>query len=108
MLQYFIHTYKYVNSCISRHFERWFAGTRFQTAGHTGAEEDVATEYEDQAHRSGHNHRAHPHHHPVRVPWLQLQQVRIWLEMAFCFALSIVRPTSSERRPCGFWSVYYS
>lgn len=38
----------------------------------------MATEHEDQAYCSWHNHCAHSHHHPVGVPWLQVQQVRAY------------------------------
>ena len=48
------------------------AGTRFQAAGHPGAAKDVAAEHEDQADRPGHHHCAHPYHHPVGMPRLQM------------------------------------
>jgi len=83
-----------------------FAGTRFQTAGHQGAAKDVAAKHENQAYRPGHHHRAHPHHHPVGVPRLQVrQQVRSGVvgltdgpvpaparedHVEFCFALLVV------------------
>jgi hypothetical protein len=52
-------------------------GSRFQAARNTGKEKDVATKHEDQADCPWHNHRPHPYHHPVGVPWIQVQQVRV-------------------------------
>ncbi|VAI23550.1 unnamed protein product [Triticum turgidum subsp. durum] len=40
-------------------------------------EKDVATKHEDQADCPGHHRRAHPHHNPVGVPWVQLWQVQV-------------------------------
>ncbi|XP_039840440.1 vesicle-associated membrane protein 721-like isoform X1 [Panicum virgatum] len=40
-----------------------------QAARRAGASQDVVPEHEDQAHRSRHRHRAHPHHNPLNLPW---------------------------------------
>ena len=53
------------------------SGPRFQAARNTGEEKDVATKHEDQADCPGHHRRAHPHHNPVGVPWVQLWQVQV-------------------------------
>lgn len=52
-----------------------FAGQRFPTARNEGAEEDVASEHEDQANCPWHHNRSHPYHNPVCVPWLQMQVI---------------------------------
>jgi hypothetical protein len=51
---------------------KWFAGTRFQTAGYQGAEKDVAAEHENQANCPRHHHRAHSYHHPICLPRFQM------------------------------------
>jgi hypothetical protein len=49
------------------------SGSRFQAARNTGKEKDVATKHEDQADCPWHNRGAHSDHHPVGVPWIQVQ-----------------------------------
>lgn len=83
----------------------WVAGTRFQTAGYKGAAKDVVTKHEDQADRPGHHHRAHPHHHPVRVPWLQVQ-VRVLASQSSTFTLPpIIPPIPGEKKDHMFFFV---
>lgn len=52
-----------------------FAGQRFPTARDEGAEEDVASEHEDQANCPWHYNCSHPYHNSVCVPWLQMQVI---------------------------------
>jgi hypothetical protein len=83
---------------------KWFAGTRFQTAGYQGAEKDVAAEHENQANCPRHHHRAHPYHHPVCLPRLQMPLRANSLITGFTLDLLYYTATSGER-PFGFCPV---
>nr|ACG34366.1 vesicle-associated membrane protein 725 [Zea mays] len=81
----------------------------FRQQGHQGAAEDVAPKHEDQADRAGHHHRAHPHHHPVGVPWLQArQQVRRGTYGWPCPALPCPGTCEKEETTCGVFFCFFS